>query len=114
MITINAGTIKQPTGLREYKTYVRSEKISLKGNRQRSQLNTKKVAELTWTSLTPSELSNILAWADPGAAVAYANSSSSRYGSWSFNGLPTITDEGSYERGGSYRTDTFTIIIEEV
>src|ERR1041384_4870998 len=102
-MTINGSTIKSPNFLSEYTEYIRSDNVSLDGSMQRNQINTKKVAELTWTDLLPSQLQALLTWADTGNSVLYSNSDS-RYGTWSFTGLPTITDPGTYVIGGSFIT----------
>lgn len=111
-MTINGNSIPDPQGLREYYSYARYDNRSLNHSLQRNQIGKKKVAELTWTNIFPDELATILAWADAGPAVAYSNSLS-RYGLWAFTGLVTITEDGSYVKGGSFMTDTFTVRIEE-
>lgn len=112
-MTIDSNTIKQPTSLKEEYEYIRTDNISLNGGMQRNQLNKKKVAELTWDGLFPTELTAILAWADDLNSHAYSNSES-RFGTWAFTGLVTITGWGEYVRGSSYMTDTFTVRIREV
>lgn len=112
-MTIDANTIKQPTGVKEYYTYIRTDNRSINGKLQRNQINKKKVAELTWTNIFPADLGDILAWADDLNSHAYSNSLS-KYGTWAFTGLVTISDDGSYEKGQSVMTDIFSVIIMEV
>lgn len=111
-MTINGNTIQDPQGLREYYSYARNDNRSLNHSLQRNQIGKKKVAELTFTNIYPDELAALLAWADAGPAVVYSNDQS-RYGTWAFTGLCTITEDGSYVRGGSFMTDTWTVRIEE-
>lgn len=111
-MTINGNTIPDPQGLREYYNYARNDNRSLNHSLQRNQLGKKKVAELTWTNIFPEELATILAWADAGPAVDYFNDQS-RYGEWAFTGICTIIEDGSYVKGGSFMTDTFSVRIEE-
>ncbi len=111
-MTIDGNTILDPQGLKEYYSYARNDNRSLNHSLQRNQLGKKKVAELTWTNLLPDELAAILAWADAGPAVDYDNPDSSK-GLWEFTGLCTITEDGSYVKGGSFMTDVFTVRIEE-
>lgn len=113
-MTIDGNTIKTPQGLREYYEYIRTDNFSLSGAMQRNQTNKKKVAELTWTNLFPDELDAILDWADDLNSHAYSNSDSRYSGGWTFTGLVTITDDGSYVRGGSFMTDSFSVKIREV
>lgn len=112
-MTIDAATIPMPNGLREYYQYIRTDNQSINGTMQRNQINKKKIAELTWTNLLPASLATILVWADDLNSHAYSNTQS-RYGTWAFTGLVTITDPGEYLRGSSYMTSSFTVVIREV
>lgn len=112
-MTIDGNTIPDPQGLREYYDYARNDNYSLNHTMQRNQGGKKKVAELTYTNLFPSEFQALLAWADDLNSHAYSNANS-RYTLWAFTGIVTIIEDGSYMRGGSYMTDTFTIRIREV
>jgi len=112
-MTIDGNTILTPQGLKEYYDYARNDNFSLNHTMQRNQLGKKKVAEMTWTNLFPDELAAILAWADDLNSHVYGNTDSSR-GFLTFTGLCTITDDGQYQKGGSYMIDTFSVRIREV
>lgn len=114
-MTIDTVAQLDPQALKEYYDYARTDNYSLNHTMQRNQLGKKKVAEMTWTNLLPAELAVILAWADDLASHAYSNPQS-KYpgGTWAFTGLVTITDDGNYQKGGSYMTDTFSVRIREV
>lgn len=111
-MTIDAVTIQDPQGLKEYYDYARTDNYSLNHSMQRNQLGKKKVAELTWTNIYPDELALILAWADDLNSHAYSNTQS-RYGTWAFTGIVTILEDGNYVKGGSFMTDTFSVRIRE-
>lgn len=113
-MTIDGNTILSPTSLKEYYDYARNDNFSLNHTMQRNQLGKKKVAELTWTNLYPSELQAILAWADDLNSHAYSNPDTKYASPFAFTGLCTITDDGNYMRGGSFMTDSFTVRIREV
>lgn len=113
-MTIDGNTILSPTSLREFYDYARTDNYSLNHTMQRNQLGKKKVAEMTWTNLYPSELQAILAWADDLNSHAYSNPDTKYATTFAFTGLVTITDDGNYMRGGSFMTDTFSVRIREV
>lgn len=113
MATIDGNAILDPQGLKEYRDYARTDNFSLNHTMQRNELGRKKVAELTWTNLLPDELAAILLWADDLTAHAY-NNTQSKFTLWAFTGIVTILDDGVYQRGGSYMTDTFSVRIREV
>lgn len=112
-MTIDTVSIKDPSGLKEYYEYIRNDNVSLNGTMQRNQLNKKKVAELSWSNILPDELALLLAWADDLLSHAYSNSQS-KYGTFAFTGLVTITDDGDYMQGGSYMQSNFAVRIREV
>jgi hypothetical protein len=115
-MTIDAVTIKSPgadSGVKEYYEYIRTDNKSINGTMQRNQIAKKKVAELTWHDLKPTEIQAILVWADDTTTHAYSNTTS-KYGTWAFTGIVTITNDGDYEPGASYMTDEFSVMIREV
>lgn len=112
-MTIDSNSIKDPSGLKEYYEYIRNDNVSLNGTLQRNQINKKKVAELSWNNIYPDELALLLAWADDTNSHAYSNTQS-KYGTWAFTGIVTITDDGEYMQGGSYMQTNFAVKIREV
>ena len=103
-MTINAIDVQDPTDLNEKLIPIETISTSINGGVQRDRIGTKKYALVAWTALAPAEYQALLAFFEPGTAVAYLNNNSNR-GTFSFSGLPLITREGDYIRGGTFLRD---------
>jgi len=103
-MTLDATTVKDPTDLNEKLIPIETIQTSLNGSVQRDRIGTKKYALVAWTALNPSEYQALLAILEDGSAVDYNNPNSNR-GTFVFTGLPIITREGDYIRGGTFLRD---------
>lgn len=112
-MTVDGNPIKMPNSYRDYYEKVETRNTSLNGRYQRNRINKKKVAELTWTDLTPDQFQALAIWTEADGAHDFYNPTS-RFGVWSFTGLVDVTEEGTYQKGASLMTDTYSVKIREV
>lgn len=103
-MTLNGTPVQSPTDLNEKLIPIETIQTSLNGGVQRDRIGTKKYALVAWTALNPTEYQALLAIVEDGTAVAYSNPDSNR-GIFTFTGLPIITREGDYIRGGTFLRD---------
>jgi len=115
MIQINGLDIPvEPSALNEYYEKIETDNVSLSGAMQRNRRNKKKVAELTFSVLTPAEYTSLLALFEDGDSVTYANPESNRVAfQASDTYLPTITTEGAYLKGGDYNRESLAVRLRE-
>lgn len=113
MITINTTPIQDPSGYNDNYDQFFSDNISLGLNRQRNRLGKKKIADMSWDMLEPSELQALLAFFQEGSAVAFVNNASA-FGTMSFTGIPDLPLQlGDYEGGGTYLR-SLRVVLREV
>ncbi len=113
MITLNATTVPQPTGLNEYLDRIETDQEALDGSVQRTTNGTKKVSELEWEALKPADYQALLAIFEPGNTIVYLNDLSNRSGGvFTFTGLAKYK-EGDYQRGATLLR-SFSAVLREV
>lgn len=113
MITINASPITDPTNYLDNYDQFFTDNISLAGNRQRNRRAKKKMCQMTWKLLEPSEFQALIALFNDGNAVAFSNTDSA-FGTFAFTGIPDLplaADE--YYGGGTFMRD-LTVVLREV
>ncbi len=110
-ITINSGTLpRQPSRLREYRTYQQTENVAIDGATQRNRIRTpgnpngfKYNVEMTFEKVAVSEFQLLDAMFVSGSGVNYYNPQS-KYGVLSFSGLPYPDETDEYQPGESLQT----------
>ena len=110
--------IKQPSRVREYREYQRTDKTAIDGRMQRNVIATsnnregfKYVAELEWEYITPGDFAVIDNYIRTGSGILYGNSLS-KFGILTFSGLP-FPDEGEYYPGAD-AISGFTVRIRQI
>ena len=118
-ITINSGTLpRQPSGLKEYREYIQTDRFAIDGAVQRNRVRTpsnpygfKYNVEMTFEDINVSDFQSLDAFFTAGSGVNYYNPAS-KYGVLSFSGLPYPDESDDYSRGSSLLT-TYKVKIRQ-
>ena len=117
-ITINGGSILQPSKLREYKEFQETDMQAADGALQRNRVKTsanpngyKFVAELEWADVPTGDFATLNTFFTTGSGVYY-NNPASKYGVLTFSGMP-YPEEGEYKPGESLLT-TYKVKLRQV
>lgn len=101
----------QPSNLREYYTQIQTDQMSINGSMTRNRIGQKKVAEMTFPILQPSDVQTIIGYFTTGSGVYYYNNAS-KYGYLAMSGLP-MYEEGDYVAGASLYSPLKVTIREQ-
>jgi hypothetical protein len=118
-ITINAGTIKQPTTARDYRINIQNDNQAIDGGMQRNRVISaanpvgyKYAVDLVWEDLGISDFQTLLGFFSSGSGVVYSNPNT-KYGVLTYSGLPTVQEPDPYIPGDSLLTK-FMVTIRQV
>lgn len=100
MIYINSSALNvQPSSLSEYYIQIQTDQQSINGSMARNRIGQKKVADMEFTIMSPSDYTTVFAYFTTGSGVTYLNDQS-KFGIFSFTALPTFSDD-AYVQGAS-------------
>lgn len=89
----------QPTTLTERYIQIQTDQMSINGGMARNRIGQKAQAEMEFTIMQPSDFQTIVNYFTTGSGVTYLNDQS-KYGTLSFSGLPTYSED-VYVQGAS-------------
>lgn len=102
----------QPSQLIERKIQIQTDQVAIDGSLQRNRIGEKKESVLTWKNILASDFQTINNNFTTGSGVYY-NNPTSKYGTFTFSGMPYIEQESEYVPGSSLLTD-YTVRIREI
>lgn len=119
-IQINSADLPiQPSKLREWREYQQSDKMAIDGSMQRNRVITpanpngfKYNVEMIFENLSSTNYQAVDALFVAGSGVNYSNTSSGKFGTLTFSGLPFTDETDEYSRGAS-NLATYKVRIRE-
>lgn len=108
-VSINNNALPvQPTDLNEHNNQIQTDQTSINGGMTRNRIGQKKQADLTFTIMQPSDYQTVIGYFTTGSGIYYSNDQSS-YGTYTFSGLPSYSEDNYVPGASLYRPLTVTI-----
>ena len=109
----NSALPNQPSVLKESLLQIQTDQESINGSMTRNRIGQKKLVDLTFAIMSPSNYATYIGYFTTGSGVYYYNNASDYTGgTFAMSGLPSF-QESEYVQGGSlYRA--FQVTIREI